>query len=352
MKQTPPTAYTLAELAELTSSQLIGDPLYSICRAADLESAQDQDASFLANPRYVQAMKESKAGVVFIDPSTEPIQGRNFLISENPSKSFQQVIELFYSLKDQETGFEGIHSTAVIHPTAVIGNGVSIAPHAVIAKGVRIGEHSTIGPGVYIGPYASIGSACTIHANVVVREYCEIGNKVILQPGAVIGSCGFGYTTNAQGKHSKLTQTGIVIIEDDVEIGANTTIDRGRLTATRIGRGSKIDNLVQIAHGVSIGADNIIVAQSGVAGSSKTGKNVILAGQTGIVGHVNIADRAVIAAQSGVTKSIHDPGAKYIGSPALPVSEYHRQHAFVRKIEKYVKKIAELETRLKALEEQ
>jgi UDP-3-O-[3-hydroxymyristoyl] glucosamine N-acyltransferase len=351
MKQTIPTTYTLAELAKLTSTQLIGDPQHRISHVADLENAQSQDASFLMNHRYTAAMKDSKAGVVFIDPNVEPIPDRNFLISDNPSKSFQQVIELFHAAKDQDTGFNGIHPSAIVHPQALIGRDVSIAPYAVIAKGAKIGDRTTIGSGVYIGPHVCIGSNCTIHPHVVIREYCEIGNNVILQPGVIIGSCGFGYTTDARGHHTKLTQTGIVIIEDDVEIGANTTIDRGRFTPTRVARGSKIDNLVQIAHGVNIGEDNIIIAQTGIAGSSKTGKNVILAGQSGIVGHVNIADRVIIAAQSGVTKSIQEVGAKYIGAPALPVSEHHRQHAYLKKIEKYVKKISELEKRIQALEE-
>jgi len=341
--------FSLAELAELTSSQLIGNPQHCISSLSDLENAKEHDASFLDNPRYVQAMKDSKAGVIFMDLSTPPLEGRNFILSKDPSKAFQKVIDLFYSRKDQDSGFEGVHPTAVIHPEAVLGNNVSIAPHAVISKGVKIGDNTIIGAGVFVGAYSSIGTECLIHANVVIREYCEIHHRVILQPGAIIGSCGFGYTTDAKGRHHKVPQTGSVVIEDDVEIGANTTIDRARFTSTRICRGTKIDNLVQIGHNVVIGPDNIIIAQTGVSGSSKTGRNVVLAGQVGVVGHVHIADQTMVAAQSGVTKSILEPGSKYAGSPAHPLNEHHRQHAYLHRIEKYVKKIEELEKRLNAL---
>jgi UDP-3-O-[3-hydroxymyristoyl] glucosamine N-acyltransferase len=197
----------------------------------------------------------------------------------------------------------------------------------------------------------SVGSGCLFYPHVIIREKCTIGNRVILQPGAVIGSCGFGFTTDALGKHTKLDQLGTVIIEDDVEVGANTTIDRARFKSTIIAKGTKIDNLVQIGHNVHIGPDNIIVSQTGIAGSTKTGKNNVFGGQTGIVGHLEIADYVMIATRGGVSKSILKAG-KYAGSPVMGLSEYNRQQVYLRKIETYIEQIETLETRLQKLEEE
>jgi UDP-3-O-[3-hydroxymyristoyl] glucosamine N-acyltransferase len=185
---------------------------------------------------------------------------------------------------------------------------------------------------------------------VTVREKCLIGNRVIIQPGAVIGSCGFGYTTNAQGEHVKLEQLGAVVIEDDVEVGANSTIDRARFKITRIGRGTKIDNLVQLGHNVDIGHNNIIVSQTGIAGSVKTGKNVVFGGQAGVVGHLEIADFVMVATRGGVSKSITQPG-KYAGGPVMGLSDYNRQQVHLRKITDYVKQIDALEKKVMELEE-
>jgi UDP-3-O-[3-hydroxymyristoyl] glucosamine N-acyltransferase len=344
-------AFTLAELATFTSSQLVGDPAHIITNIADLETASVEDASFLANPLYEKAMRISKAGVVFIAPHVPLVEGRNFLITDNPSRAFQQTVEAFIGdALNVFSGFEGIHPTAVIHETAKIGSRVTIGPRAVIDKNAVVGDHTTISAGCYIGLNVSIGSHCFIHPNVTIRERCQIGNRVIIQPGAVIGSCGFGYTTDAQGNHTKLNQVGIVILEDDVEIGANTTIDRSRFKATTISRGSKIDNLVQIGHGVTVGPHNIIVAQSGIAGSTKTGKYVVIAGQVAVAGHLSIADRTVISGRSGVSKSIVEPGGKYGGVPVMPLAEYNRNSVYLRNIETYITQIKDLQKRLEALE--
>lgn len=343
-------SYTLEELTKLTHSRLIGDPQYIITNVSDLESSGPQDASFLSNPQYEKAMQASKAGVVFISENVAIIEGRNFLINENPSRAFQITLESFLgSNLNQISGFSGIHPTAVIHETAKIGKQVVIGPHAVIDQEVVIGDNTTISAGCYVGLGTSIGSDCLLHPKVVVRERCQIGNRVILQPGVVIGSCGFGFTTDQQGRHIKLNQVGIVIVEDDVEIGANTTIDRSRFKATVIGRGSKIDNLVQIAHGVIIGKNNIIVAQTGIAGSAKTGNYVVIGGQVAITGHISIADKAMIAARSGVSKSITEAG-KYGGLPAIPLHKHQRLSIFLRNIETYVDEIKELQKQIKELQ--
>lgn len=340
-------SFTLSELATRTNSHLVGDPNYQIQDVCDIESATEKDASFLSNPRYSKAMQKSKAGVVFVNKTFPLMANRNFLVNENPSKAFQQVVELFHQDAEVLTGFAGIHSTAVIHKTAKIGKNVTIGPHTVIDQNVIIGDDSFIGSGCYIGPDTKIGSQSIIHPNVTVRERCHIGNRVIIQPGAVIGSCGFGYLTDEKGKHTKLKQVGRVIIEDDVEIGANSTIDRARFKSTRIGKGTKLDNLIQIAHGVELGEDNIFAAQSGIAGSTKTGRCVMSGGQVAIAGHIEIGDQVMIAAKSGVSKSLSS--GKYNGIPAMPLEDYNRNAVYLRNIEKFIEKIKKLEEKLEQL---
>lgn len=342
-------AFTLEELAVFTHSKLIGNPKHQISNVASLESASPQDASFFSNLKYENAMRSSAAGVIFIAPDVTLDEGHNFLITENPSRAFQKTLEAL-SRGVEFSGFTGIHPTAVIHETAIIGQDVTIGPHAVIDQQVTIGEKTFIGANCYIGPSTTVGNNCILHPNVTVRESCQIGNRVIIQPGAVIGSCGYGFTTDNTGRHTKLNQLGTVVIEDDVEVGANTTIDRSRFEATRIGRGTKIDNLVQIAHGVIVGEDNLIVAQTGIAGSTKLGKNVILAGQVAVAGHLSIADRVIVSARTGVSKSLTTVGGKYGGVPAMPISDHNRISVHLRNITAYVDMIKELQQRLDSLE--
>ncbi len=338
----------LGELAKLTEAKLIGDPNYVITGVEDLNSATPEDASFLANPKYIDAAKKSKAGVICMDSRFALEEGKNYLLSDNPSRCFQLIVETL--LITEPSAFTGIHPSAVIDPSVKIGKNVTVGPCAVIDRGVEIGDNTEINAHVFIGAGVTIGQNCHFHTHVSIRERCIIGNHVILQPGCVIGSCGFGYTTDAKGNHTKLDQLGIVIIEDNVEIGANTTIDRARFKATKIGKGTKIDNLVQIAHNVQLGRDNIIVSQTGIAGSAKTGKNVVLGGQAGVVGHVEICDYAMIATRGGVSKSVTEPG-KYNGAPIMPLDEYNRQQVQLRKIGNYIKQIGSLEKRIKDLEE-
>jgi UDP-3-O-[3-hydroxymyristoyl] glucosamine N-acyltransferase len=336
---------TLQELATLTDSKLIGDPAHVITGVEDLESASLTEASFLANPRYRSLLATTNAGVICIDPSTPRIDEKNYLLSSSPTATFQKLIELFGKDKLPSTGFTGIHPTAVIHPSATIAPDAAIGPHAVIDAGCTIGAKTIIGPHVVLCAGASIGIACHLHPHCTVREGCILGDRVVLQPGAVIGSCGFGYSTDAHGKHQKQEQMGIVILEDDVEIGANTTIDRARFKETRISRGTKIDNLVQIGHNVTIGPHNLIVSQTGISGSVKTGKYVIVGGQTGIVGHLEIADGAMFAARSGIKKSIKTAG-KFGGNPAIPLAEHQRDQVYLKNIRELASKLRELEAKL------
>ncbi|HEX2579587.1 MAG TPA: UDP-3-O-(3-hydroxymyristoyl)glucosamine N-acyltransferase [Rhabdochlamydiaceae bacterium] len=335
---------TLLNLSKLTKASLIGDPAHLITGVDDLEHAGPSDASFLANPLYRPLLKTTEAGVICIDPNTPLIEGKNCLVSDNPSDTFQQLVKLF--CQQRASGFQGIHPTAVIHPTAQIGRNVTIGPHCVVDADCSIEEDTILAPLVVLGAGVKIGSGCLLHSHVTVREGCQLGNRVILQPGAVIGSCGFGYTLNKKGEHSKQEQLGIVILEDEVEIGANTTIDRARFKATHISRGTKIDNLVQIGHNCEIGAHNLIISQTGISGSVKTGRYVIMGGQTGTVGHITVADGAMFAARSGIKKSI-TKGGKYGGNPAIPLMEHQREQVLLKNIKEHTDKIRALEEKLK-----
>ena len=342
-------SFTLGHLATLTNSKLVGDADFCITGVDSLETASMDDASFLANLKYRELLSSSKAGVICIGKDIPTPEGKNFLISDAPSRCFQQIVELLIITPYDASGFTGIHETAVIHKEATLGKNVTIGPYVVIDQGAEIGENTRLDAHVSIGPGVKVGTDCIFYSNVVVREKCLIGNRVILQPGAVIGSCGFGYTANKDGSYQKLEQLGLVIIGDDVEIGANTTIDRARFKQTSVCEGTKIDNLVQVGHNVHLGKHNIIISQSGIAGSAKTGRNVVLGGQAGIVGHIEIADDVMIATRGGVSKSIKTTG-KYAGGPVMPLSDYNRQQVHLRKISCYVKKIEALEKRLQELE--
>ncbi len=347
------TSFTLEELAKQTGSTLIGDPKYIIEGFSDLETAGERDVSFLSNPRYTNTrytnlVKVSKAGVIFISPETPQEEGRNFLVTEDPSRAFQITIEAIRGGELKKTGFPSIHTSAVIHQTVSIGQHVVIGPNAVIDEGVSIADHSFIGSGTYIGPHTVIGNHCTIHPNVTIRENCIIGNRVVIQPGTVIGSCGFGYTTSNEGIHQHLSHIGSVTIEDDVEIGANSTIDRARFTSTTIAKGTKIDNLVVIGHNVRVGRHNLICGQSAIAGSTQTGSHVVIAGQCGIDGHIKLDDGVIITAKSGVSKSLKT--GRYGGIPVQPLDQHNRTNVNIRNLDKHVKLIKELQKRMEQLE--
>ncbi len=260
---------------------------------------------------------DTQAGVILV-PRQISCPGKTLIRVDNPSLSFTQVVN--HLLKDApDYKPHGIHPTAVIAPGAKLAPGVAVGAHTVIEDGAVIAEGCVIYANCYVGHEAHLGKDCLIYPQVVLREKVSLGNRVIIHSGTVIGSDGFGYVT-VDGKHMKIPQVGTVLIEDDVEIGANVTIDRARFDKTIIGEGTKIDNLVQIAHNVTIGKHCLVVAQSGIAGSTKIGNYVILAAQAGLVGHIEIGDGAVVAAQSGVSKSIK-AGEQVFGSPAQPIKE-------------------------------
>lgn len=347
------SAYLLQELAELTDSTIVGNPSHSVTGYADLESAQESDVSFLSKPRYgntryVTAMKQSRAGAVFIAPSIEKENGKNYLVVEDPSMAFQKTIELMRGGPTKHSYFSDIHTHTHIHETVKIGKNAIICPNVVIEAFVTIGDNAFIGAGVYIGPHTEIGNDCLIQPNVIIREYCHLGNNVIIQSGSVIGSWGFGYSTNEKGIHTRISQIGTVFIEDDVEIGSNTVIDRARFTETRIGRGTKIDSGVIIGHNVKIGQHTLICGQSAIAGSTRIGQHVVIAGQCGIDGHLTIEDGVIITAKSGVTKSLKR--GKYGGFPARPLQEFNKNNVHALNLVDQASQIKELQARCEKLE--
>ena len=344
---------TLEDVALKTSSKLVGDPKTLISGVDVLESASPSDISFLTfflgKLNYLNQMKQSNAGAVFIpkELNIELDPNRNYLITDNPNKAFQEMITHFHG-ETKCSYFSNIHSTATVHPTAQIEDRVNIGPHCIIDAHVVIKKGTTIHGNTTIFAHCHVGQECHIFSNVTLREGSILHDRVIIQPGSVIGSCGFGYTQNEKGEHIKLEQVGIVEIEEDVEIGANTTIDRARFKKTLIKKGTKIDNLVQIAHNVEIGPYNILVSQVGIAGSTKTGHHVIFGGQAAAIGHLEICAQSLIAARGAVAQSITKPG-KYAGTPATDMNLWHRQIVTQKKLPSILK---ELKERIQKLESQ
>jgi len=334
---------TVEELAALVGGRVTGGVgSVPITGAASVADAQEGDITFFGNSKYLPALRASRATCALVPEGfAEPIAAIPIQVA-NPSLAFSQVVERF---APAPVVFEpGIHPSAVIASSARIGEGVSIQAHAVVEPGAIIGDRTILGANTYIGHEAKIGADCHLYPNATVRERCTLGNRVTLHNGAVVGSDGFGYEM-VQGRYVKIPQTGIVQIDDDVEIGANTTIDRARFGRTWIGEGTKIDNLVQIAHNVVIGKHTVICSQTGISGSSKIGNYVTMAGQVGLVGHIEIGDQAVIAAQSGVSKNV--PAKEmWFGTPATPIREQKLMIANQSRLPKLVERVKRLEERL------
>jgi UDP-3-O-[3-hydroxymyristoyl] glucosamine N-acyltransferase len=333
--------FTLQELASLSGGELTGDPSLQITGAASLVEAAPGEISFFANRKYVGLLRKTRASAVFIPADfAESITPAQIRVS-NPTKAFEQVVLKF--APTPITFAPGFHPSAVVEASAQLGDRVSIGPLAVIEAGAKIGDDTIIGAGSYVGHETVIGSACHIYPHVTIRERSRIGSHVIIHSGAVIGADGFGFEM-VDGRHQKIQQLGIVQIDDDVEIGANTTVDRARFGRTWIQEGVKIDNLVQIAHNVVIGKHSVIVAQAGISGSTRVGERVTMAGQVGIVGHVEIGDGTIIAAQSGVSKSL--PGGVWFGYPAVPFAQAKDQIAWIHRLGKLFARVKEIEKKL------
>lgn len=333
---------TIQEIADLVGGEVEGDGKTAINGASGIKEAQPGDVTFLANSRYQSLLKETNATCVIVQPSVSVPKGKIVIRHESPSLAFAKIME---QLGPEPVNYPpGIHPTAVIGKDVRLGKDVSIQPHVVIEDGAVIGDNTGIGAGVFIGRDTHIGSDSFIYPRVVVREGISIGNRCIIHSGTVIGSDGFGYAT-VRGIHHKIPQIGTVVIEDDVEIGANVTIDRARFDKTWIKKGTKIDNLVQIAHNVVIGENSIVVAQVGISGSTTIGNNVILAGQSGAAGHITIGDNAIVCGRAGVTKSV-PVGQTVSGFPAAPHNKVKRLQALVNRLPKLYGKVLELEKRI------
>lgn len=319
------------------------NPQLVITGVNGLLEAGPQDISF-AVPPHVEHCHLSKAGVMVLSHDDPKLDGRPVIRVENPRAAFAALLELFRAPEEIE---RVISSMAYIAPTAKIGNNVAVQPFAVIEDGAEIGDGSIIYPHVYVGKRVKIGTDCIVYPSVTIREDCVLGNRVILQAGSVIGGDGFGYVTQ-NGKHSKVLQTGNVILQDDVEIGNNTCIDRATVDSTIVGKGTKIDNLVHLGHNDILGENCLVVAHVGISGSVTVGNNVTFAGQVGTVGHITIGDNCVFGGKTGITNNI--PANSFMaGFPAMPHKEWLRQEANLRKIGDLIKRVKDLEKELAKL---
>ena len=335
----------LADLAARLGCRLEGDGTLEITRVATLDDAAPGDLTFLANPKYAAKVAATRASAVILGEDAAPAPCA-MLRTANPYRAFADALGV---LGRNERPAPGVHPTAVVAADARIGAEVSIGPFAVVGAGASLGDRVVLHAHAVVGPQATIGADSVLHARVSVRERSVIGARVVIQDGAVVGSDGYGFVTDAGGVHHKIPQQSIVVIEDDVEIGANTTIDRPAVGETHIGRGTKIDNLVQIAHGVKVGRHVLLVSQVGVAGSSVIGDHVVLAGQVGVAGHVTIGERVRATAQTGIANSI-EPGALVSGYPAIDNRDWLKSAAVFRHLPEMRRRVKDLEARLEALE--
>jgi UDP-3-O-[3-hydroxymyristoyl] glucosamine N-acyltransferase len=341
---------TLAEIAKIVDGEVVGNKALVITGFNSMKEAREGDLTFLGNAKYTPLLKKTKASAILV--TKDITQSAKPLIKvKNPSLAFSQIIESVTNIGNIHPS--GIHPGAFISKNAHLGKNVSVGACAVIEEGSIIGEGTIVYAHAYVGPQTHIGSNCIIYPNVTIREKTEIGNRVIIHSGTVIGSDGFGYE-NVNGVHKKISQIGIVVLEDDVEIGANVTIDRARFDKTIIGKGTKIDNLVQVAHNCRIGENCIIIAQVGISGTTMIENNCILAGQVGTTGHLTIGENTVVASRSVVTKSL-PKGSKVLGYPAQPILKEKKMQAHLQRLPHYVetirelqKKVAELEAKLKS----
>ena len=343
---------SLAEIASAIGAELREGGDVQIRGIADIREAQPGDLAFVANPKYLKEAAATKAAAVIVSKSVDAARIAPEAIAlrvENPYLAFAEALHLF--APSEREPIVGVDERAAVADSAVIGADVWVQPYAVISEGAEIGRGTTIGPNVFVGEGARIGEECRIYPGVSIRERTEIGSRVIIHCGAVIGSDGFGFARDGAA-YRKIPQVGNVAIGDDVEIGANTTIDRAAMPneSTVIGSGVKIDNLAQIGHNVKIGENSLIVALVGLSGSVELGRNVTIAGQTGLAGHLRVGDNSVVAARSGVTKDVPS-NAFYSGFPAIKHSDDLKQQANVRRIPKLLAELRDLRKRVQELED-
>jgi UDP-3-O-[3-hydroxymyristoyl] glucosamine N-acyltransferase len=334
----------LGELAERLGCRLEGDGAIEIRAVAGIEDAGPGTVTFLANPKYEKTLAHTRASAVILGERT-PAAPCAMLRTAEPYLAFARAVGLFAADRRPAAG---VHALAAVAADALVGQGVSIGAFVAVGEGARIGDRTIVFPNVTIGPGASVGADCVIHSNVAIRERVTIGDRVILQNGVVIGGDGYGFVRRADGTHEKIPQVATVVIEDDVELGANTTVDRPAVGETRIKAGTKIDNLVQVAHGVTVGRNVLMAAQVGIAGSTEIGDDVVFGGQVGVGGHLSIGRGAVAVGQSGVTNSL-EPGAFVAGYPAIDNREWRKASVVFRRLPELKRRLEALEARLASL---
>lgn len=335
----------LDELATIAGGTVAGDGAVAIRDVASIDEAGSGDITFISDAKYLKLLKTTRASAVIVR-EPDPSAGVSQLVTPNPLLAFAVIIDVFRPLLHPAPG---IHPRAEVHKDAIIGKDASIQAFTVVEEGARIGERAILYPGVYVGRSAAIGDDSILYPGVAIREGCVAGSRVIIHSNSVVGSDGFGYA-RAGGKYRKIPQRGIVIIEDDVEIGACVTVDRATVGTTVIGRGTKIDNLVQIAHNVKIGGDTVVAAQSGFAGSARVGSRVQFGGQAGVNGHIEIGSDSMIGAKTGVVSDLPERSV-VTGFPAIPHREWLKCQALVAKLPELNKRIAELEKIIRELED-
>ncbi len=336
---------TLKEIAALIHGEVVGDERTMVSGIGGIKEARPGDLTFLSNARYRPLLRTTAASAVITSREVQRA-GKPIIRTDHPSLAFAEAAKV---LAPQDVHHpQGIHPAALISARAHVGRDVAIGPYVVVEDGARIGDRTILYPFVYVGRDARIGEGSLLYPQVMLREGVTVGRRVIIHSGTVIGSDGFGFET-IDGVHHKIPQTGTVVVEDDVELGANVSIDRARFGVTRIGQGTKVDNLVHIAHNVTVGPSALLVAQVGISGSTTLGHHVTLAGQVGVVGHITIGDRAVAGAQSGVTKSI-PAGETWWGFPARRMDEAQKAYACMYLLPKLFKRVDALAKQVEALE--
>ena len=338
--------FTAEQIAGLLNGKVEGDSTIAVSQLAKIEEGDPTSLSFLSNPKYEQYLYTTKSGIVIVneDLVLQKEVAATLIRVPNAYSAFSELLKIYHTYRTERAGRE---EQIYIDPTATIGDGGYIGAFAYISKDVKIGNNVKIYPRVYIGDNVTVGDNTILYPGATVYYDCQIGANVIVHAGAVIGSDGFGFAPKPDGTYDKIPQIGNVIIEDDVEVGSNTVIDRATMGSTIIRKGVKLDNLIQIAHNVEIGNNTVIAAQTGISGSTKVGKQVILGGQVGVVGHIHLANGTQVQAQSGINRSIVEENKKWAGTPATAYTSQLRSQVIYSKLPELERRIKELESKLK-----
>lgn len=342
--------FTAKMIADLLKGTVEGDPDAKVSNVSKIEEGKPGTISFLANPKYEKYLYTTNASVVIVNENFVPEKPVSSTLIRVPN-AYQAIATLLEMQEKMKPAKSGVHSLAFIDPTAKVGANVYIGPYAVISAHAVIGDNVKIYPHVFVGEKSSVNNNTVIYPGVKIYADCHIGADCVIHAGVVIGSDGFGFAPQEGSEYKKVPQIGNVIVEDHVEIGANTCIDRATMGSTILRRGVKLDNLIQIAHNVEVGENTVMAGQSGIAGSTKVGRNVMIAGQVGVIGHITVADNVKIAAQSGISLPIKNPGEIVQGSPSFSFSKYQRCYVLFRKFPEIYQQIQDLERQIKELKE-